>query len=151
MKYTTTSCKAILPLIEKINSYLLEKKNVKISDLGHIEFFLSNSESRKITGSLSLVFYSKTRNESDGCVTTYRETVYFSDSGFTIHSFSQEDFYGEYYTDNEYRISPDDSEEFISSHINNSIEMIFLILEAKNGLLEIFSNKFNMTTPRMKS
>lgn len=39
MKYTPTSCKAILILIEWINSYLLDNKNVKISDLGHIEFF----------------------------------------------------------------------------------------------------------------
>ena len=151
MKYTTTSCKAILPLIEKINSYLLEKKNVKISDLGYIEFFLSNYESRKITGSLSLVFYSQTRRESDGCVTTYQETVHFSNSGFTIRSFSQEDFGGEYYTNNEFRVDADEPEEFLPKYIDGSIEMIFLILEKNDGLLEVSSNKFNMVTPRIKS
>lgn len=151
MKYTITSCKAILPLIEKVNSYLLDNKNVKISDLGHIEFFLKNSESRKITGSLSLIFSSKIRRESDLCVTSLQETVYFNASGFGMRIFSNEDFGGDYYTINEQRLSMDDSEEFLSNYVQDSIEMIFMILEQNNGILEVYSNKFNMVTPRIKT
>lgn len=150
MKYTTTSCKAILPLVEKVNSYLLEKKNVKISDLGSIEFFLKNSDRRKITGSLSLIFSSKTRRESDRCVTSLQETVYFSDSGFGMRIFSSEDFGGDYYRNDEQRLSKDDSEEFLSDYVQDSIKMIFMILEDNDGLLEVSSNKFNMVTPRIK-
>ena len=151
MKYTETSCQAILPLIEKIRLYLLEKKNVKISDLERIEHFLQNAEHKKITGSLSLVFSSQTRRESDGCVTSLEETVSFSKSGFVIRSFSQEDFYGEYYTNNEFRVDTGNSEKFLSDYVNAAADAIFMILEANNGLLEVVSNKFYTIIPRIKS
>ena len=151
MKYTITSCQAILPLIEKVNTYLLEKKNVKISDLESIEYFLKNSDRRKITGSLSLIFSSKIRRESDRCVTSLQETVYFSESGFGMRIFSDEDFGGDYYTNNEERLSRDNSEEFLSNYVQDSIEMIFMILEQNNGILGVSSNKFNIIIPRMNS
>jgi len=143
MKYTENACKEILSFILKISDYFLEEKQIIVSDIAELINFLKNPDGKKINGNLILKFSSQNRLEN-GTVIKMEETIRFDKNGFTIKTFSQEDFFGEYNTNNEFRVDEDESEEFLSKYINETMETVFIILEENKGKSEIVTNRFQV-------
>jgi hypothetical protein len=143
MKYSEIAKPALKSFCEDLNSYLTNEKHIILYELKELISCFSLSDTIAIKGALEFKIHSTTRAEN-GTVTTLSETIIFSSKGYTIKSFSQEDHFGEYYTNNEYRINEEEAEEYISSYLKDALNSIFVILKDNNGYFEISNKKFDI-------
>ena len=143
MNYSNITNPALKVFCEELSKYLFGEKHIVINDLQKLISHFATANENTINGTLEFIIHSKTRAES-GTVTTLSETVTFSAKGYLIKSFSQEDHFGEYYTNNEYRIGEEETEEHISEYLQNALKSIMVILKDENGYFEINNNKFDI-------
>jgi len=143
MNYSNKTNPTLKLFCEEISKYLFNEKHIILNDLKKLISHFSSSIDRNIKGTLEFKIHSKTTAEN-GTVTTLSETLTFSPKGYLIKSFSQEDHFGEYYTNNEYRIGEDEIEEHIPDYLQNALKSIMIILKEENGFFEFNNNKFDI-------
>lgn len=149
MNYTQNSYKALESFVTKINNYLLVEMKIEISDLVKLESFFKNPENKAITGSLILKFSSKNELE-DGTTIRLCETYIFESNKYFVKTSSEENFYNEYYSNNDYRIGDDEWEEHIPKLLSDALKEVFSILIDDERKIEICTNHFHLKTIRKK-
>jgi hypothetical protein len=143
MNYSTKTNPSLKLFCEELSKYLLNEKHIVINDLQKLIEHFASTDEINIKGSIEFKIHSKTSAEN-GTVTTLSETVTFSNKGYLIKSFSQEDHFGEYYTNNEFRIGEEETVEHIPEYLQNALKSIMLILIEEKGYFEINNNKFDI-------
>lgn len=141
MKLTLSSSQIILPLIHNIVE-VIKSKNIILSDIDAIIQYLGNPLEYKINGKLQINLSSKIRRETDGCVFTKSENICFDKNGVEIMNFYQEDYYGEYYTNNYNRLEEIESDSELEGQIKSSINFIEEILIDDRGSVELINSRF---------
>jgi hypothetical protein len=150
MKYSETNKAALYEFCEAICDYLKNERHVIIDDINKIRYFFSpynNISDCSVKGALEISIKSSTYADN-GTVTKRSETIVFSENGYFIISNVQEDFFGEYYNNNNYRIGANEDEALIPEILNNALEHIFRLLKVENGILEISKRKFEIKKNR---
>lgn len=143
MKYSNASKQALKEFCEEISTYLSNEKHIVINELKTLINCFSSDSNNSIKGMLVFKISSNERSEN-GTVTTLSETITFSSKGYTIKSYSQEDHFGEYYTNNEFRIGENEAEEDIAGYLKDSLNSIMIILKENAGYFEISNSKFEV-------
>lgn len=165
MKYSENSLKVALKLVRAISEYLLNEKKIEISDITLLEGYLKQPSNQKLEGKFAITFHSRNRRQ-DGTIDTYSETVSFDKEGFDIFHFSEEDFYGERYTNREYRFSyrgddfedqeadefddhyndfdddHDNDVEYLMNKLASALKSILRIMNEEKGSVRISTHRF---------
>ncbi len=138
MKYSLISKPELRNFCLKIGQFLLKNKRVELESLENLNLFFAG-DSLVLKHPLVLHCYSKNA-KPDGTIVKLSEKIIFQPKDYFIKTFSQEDYFGEYYTNNEYRIGDNEEEGHIEDYLKDAFISIVAILQDDNGRLRISIN-----------
>lgn len=151
MIYNNTTRKEFADFLSKIDAFLQVSKKLKLKELNKMETFLKQEENvLGLKGMCTIRFHSRLTKQDIGNVTE-AVTVIINNTGLLIKSFYQEDFYGEYYTNNTDTIGDEEPDEFLGDTLKSVYETIQRISDKPDCFVEFESNKFGIITKRINT